>query len=441
MGLVNDKRDIYTTIGAYTAFIEQNQLPKLTDLYPSVNNKKDVIPFLLDTLKIVAGTEALKELMGKTFSELLETVETGMKVGLKKQFTQYNSNLTLSPNFTSGSGIIVNVSDIDPKGKLKISPSSEEGNLLFDNINDNFDSTAYDAILNAGVDTPFAGKNLILNYTALDDTMRIRPQSDQTIGDFFNDYIDDVDFINNNELTTYIIDKLFGTLSKSTNKTSNEILEDLKLDQILDQIKNQDTNPLIIKDVDLFYLENKARQIASGVTYSNLGCGQLESTLAFSGLTSLVSDISGSTDFNYIGNRIEETLDSSISSEHSAVLDKNKTTINDNFFQKFMDSLINEVVKIFISSPQVRMLFSVMSALQNDGTVLLTNILNDMESLLVVIKCIIKDLEKIIAEFIFKLVLTYLTKLITPVIERVIREKIKQYVDTLKSLLPASNLI
>ncbi len=61
MSLADNKRSIFTTIGSYSSLIEEGKRPRQSDLFPSINNKDDIVPFLLDVLKTVAGTEVLKE--------------------------------------------------------------------------------------------------------------------------------------------------------------------------------------------------------------------------------------------------------------------------------------------------------------------------------------------------------------------------------------------
>ena len=92
MSLADNKRNIFTTIGSYTSLMEQGENPLQTDLFPSINNKKDIVPFLLDVMKTVAGTDALKETIGSMFTKLIGDVEPKLKDVLKKQFTQSNAD-------------------------------------------------------------------------------------------------------------------------------------------------------------------------------------------------------------------------------------------------------------------------------------------------------------------------------------------------------------
>ena len=85
MGLIDDKKNVFTTIGAYTSFMERskNQKNDGTNLFPSINNKKDVVPYLLDVLKVVVGSDALKQLTGDLFVKFTDIAEPKIKETLK----------------------------------------------------------------------------------------------------------------------------------------------------------------------------------------------------------------------------------------------------------------------------------------------------------------------------------------------------------------------
>lgn len=185
MSLADDKRNVFTTIGAYTSFMEQKKPPRRGELYPSINNKKDAVPFLLDVLKTIAGSEALKELIGGMFGDLIDDSETKMKTALKKQFILPNSDDQISTDFSTN-GVDIPVKDIDVTGKLKINPYSDSGKMLFDTTTPNFDKVAYDAILNAGTVQTFGGVEI--KYNELTDNFNFKPvDANMRVGEFFSD--------------------------------------------------------------------------------------------------------------------------------------------------------------------------------------------------------------------------------------------------------------
>jgi len=79
MGLIDDKKNVFTTIGAYTSLAEENDLSDLTNIFTSINNKQDIVPFLLDVLKVVVGTTALEQLTGELFTNFADSVEPTLK--------------------------------------------------------------------------------------------------------------------------------------------------------------------------------------------------------------------------------------------------------------------------------------------------------------------------------------------------------------------------
>ena len=284
MSLIDDKRKIFTTIGSYTSFIQQDKLPNLTNIYPSINNKKDIVPYLLDVLKTVAGTEALKELIGKMLTKLIDQSESKIKIALKKQFIQFNADDLLSGSFIN-KGINLKVGDIDIKGKLKIDPISDSGKLIYHNTVDTFDKKVYDTIK---TNTPTTFSNLKLNYIESTDELNIKPLANAKNGDFFIDYIDNTQIINKDEIITNIMDTIYGVFSKKNTKTAGQVLEDLEIQKLLEQVINDNDSFLILpKDYD--ELQNKSNELANGVTYYNMGCGLMEVILPFSELTKLIA--------------------------------------------------------------------------------------------------------------------------------------------------------
>jgi hypothetical protein len=137
MGLRDDKKKIFTTISSYTSMMQSINATDTTNIFPSINNQKDIVPFLLDTMKVILGTDALQQTVGQLFTKFVDKIEPTLKTALKKQVTQFNANDPLPNSFTTG--ISVKVKDIDIAGKLKTNPNSQGGSLLYDTVNLNLD--------------------------------------------------------------------------------------------------------------------------------------------------------------------------------------------------------------------------------------------------------------------------------------------------------------
>ena len=434
MSLSDDKKSVFTTIGAYTSVMQTTSLPDTTNLFPSINNKKDVVPFLLDLLKTVVGTDALQELTGKLFTDFVDTVEPTIKTALKNQFTQINASSNIPNQFAlSGTGFSVSAKKIDVYNKLKIKPESAEGDLLYDKVNVNFDKIAHDAIVNAGTNTNFANV-LYIKYDKITDNFILKATSPTIkIGTWVNNYIDNLVIINKKEFLSNIMNAIYGSISSQTGKSVDEMNKELQVNKAIEQLVDNDDDSFEISPNDYDALLQQAQQLVNGITYYDLGCGLMEANFPLSGLTNLVSQISGSTDAFASGNAIGNTINAS-TVNNSGTTAANKQTIKDGFFQKLIKIIEQTLANAVSTSPQIKALMAIVSAFENAGTPILGEALDDLKKFKVMIKCMINEMMQMLYQFIFNLVVSYLIALLEPIIVKIIKEKINQYVGIIKSL-------
>lgn len=441
MSRADSKRKVFTTISVYTSLNQESKKLRQTDLFSSVNNKPDAIPYLLDVLKVVAGSEALKEAIGGIFTKVVSTAEPKLKTTLKKQFIQSNADQSLDTTTFFTSGVAIPAKSIDTSGKLKVSPASSNGSLLYDTSVPNFDSVAYSAIQNAGTDKGFA--NMSIKYNSATDNFLFKPSGTTTnVGDYFTSYIDKAQIINKKEIVTNVMDNIYGTATKKQKRTVEQVYDELQVEMLLEQVLNEDDS-FEISPENYDELLQKAREMVNGTVNYNMGCGMMPAELSFDDLNNLVTNISGSTDPFAVGNAFEATIDQSTSGNTStaATAAENKQTIKDGFFQKIIKVFTVKLLQAVTTAPQIRVLFGLMSSMQNGGDIQLTATKDDMKKFKIAIKCMAKEIMKIVAEFIFMLAVTYLMILLKPVIKKIIKEKINQYVNIIKSLTPAGKLI
>jgi hypothetical protein len=431
MGLIDDKKSIFTTIGAYTSLNESPDLPDNSNLFPSVSNKKEIIPFLLDILKVVIGSTALQDLTGELLTNLTDKAEPTLKESATKQFIQYNAGQSL-PSYFVNTGISIPIKSFDIFGKLKTDPASETGSLLFDDNTPNFDSQVYSALQSNGGWVTY--NNIQMSYDSSSDSMTFKPTSALgNIGEWFSAFILDTSFINKTEFVTNVLNAIYGTISTNQDKTPEEIFDELQVTQQLEQVSNGDDSFEISQDV-LDQLFNTANQMSEGVVTYDLGCGLVEASLSLDDLSNTVNEIADSTDPFAVGNAMANTVNSSFEGNEE-VGEENSDTIKDGFFSKIIQAIKLEFIKVLVASPQMRVLFAIFSAFTNNGEVQTGDPKEDQESFKTVIKCLIKEILAIINEFIFNLVLTELLAIIKPVITRIIREKIIQYIGVIRSLI------
>jgi hypothetical protein len=432
MGLIDDKKKVFNTVGAYNSMMQTSKMADSTNLFPSINNKKDVVPYLLDVLKVVAGSFAVEQLVGQLFVKFVDTAEPELKKAVKKQTVQYNSGDGLPDDFKRGYEIPVN--QIDTYGKYKTNPDSEGGAMLYDTNTVNFDSSAYQAIKNAGTDTPFG--NLVLNFNSTTNSFKLKPNltvsSNPSVGQWMGEFVDDITVIDKKEFMSGVMDTFYGSITKSQNKTVEQIVEELEINKLLEQLIN-DNDSFEILPEDYNALLRKAQELVNGIVYYDMGCGVMGATLPLSGMSELISSISGSTDPFKISKQIGDTIGTSVLNKETA--DNNKETIKDNFFQKIINFITQKLVQAVCTAPQIRTVLAISSAFQNNGEIKIQSVKESLKSYKIYLKCIIKIAMELINKFIYDYILPFLMSLIAPIVKRVIKEKTNQYIGIMKSLV------
>lgn len=435
MGLLDDKKNVFTTIGSYVSLTQRTatQVDEIYNLYPSINNKKDVVPFLLDTLKTTVGTDALKQTVGELFTKVVDVAETQIKEVLKKQLTQFNAGNAIPPFFQSGgTGIEVPVKDIDIRGKLKTNPASEQGSLLY-GVTENFDSKLYDAISLDG--TPVTIFDMLqATYNSTTDKITLKSvASTPSIGDWMADYVDKAVIIDKKEFLTNVMNAIYGSVTAAQGKSVEQVYQELQISKLIEQLI-EDNDSFEITQDEFDALLQQAQALVDGVVYYDMGCGLMAAELPLSGMTSLIAQISGATDSFAVGNAVEDTIYQSSTDDETTA--ENKETIRDGFFQRIIKLIQQMLAEIATTSPQIRALMAIVDAFEHNGTVTkIGNAVNDMKNFKIFIKCIIREIMKMINEFIFKLVVSYLIALLIPIIQKIIQEKINQYTGIVKSLI------
>lgn len=425
MGLIDQKSGVFTTIGSYTSMMQAGNMPNPTNIFASINNAKDAIPYMLDVLKVVAGSFALQVLVGKLFTSFIDGVEPELKTMLKKQTTQFNADTNLPADLGT-----TPLPTIDPNKEI-IDPKSDAGTLI-NGDGDSFKGKAFYAIQNQ---TPTNYLNMQLTFVegtgGSKGDINIKPAV-ATVGGFMNTFIDNTTIINKKEFMSKTMNSIFGTISKSQGKSVDEIVQDLSIAKMMDQVANDDDS-FEISPEDYNAILTKAQEMANGVVTYDMGCGLMGATLPMSGLTSLIANISGSTDPFYIGNQIAGLATSTALNQETA--NNNSETVKDSFIQKIINYIKQTLILAVTTAPQIRAIMSIMSGLLNNGKALIANLKESFKSFKIFIKCLIKKAMELISKFIFNLVAGFLIALITPVIRKVIKEKINQFVKIMKGLV------
>jgi len=434
MSLSSNKKNIFTTIGAYTSLNQDGKMPDTTNVFPSINNKKDIVPFLLDILKVVVGSDALKQLTGELFTNFIKKIEPKVKTAIKKQVTQHNANDPLP----SGSTNTYNISlkKLDVYGKLKQPTLDVLGNLRNDfDSPESFDNIMINAINNPGVDKTF-GSALTIKYNTADDSVDLTPinSGGTTIGEWLMLFIGSMIIINTKELVANVVDAIYGTISAELKKTPEEKKIELEIDSVIEQLIDDDNDSFIVNPQNFNEISNNSKNISKGVIEYDMGCGLISASLSLDDLDSLVSIVVDSNDPFVVGNAFNKTIDDA-AKDNPSTTNENKQTIRDGFFQRLIKALTLALAKSVSLSPQIRALLAISSAFQNGGIPQIGLPLDDLKKFRIFIKCNIKEILSMLNEFIFNLIVGFLISLINPVLKKLVKEKINQYSAILKTLI------
>lgn len=430
--IVNDKKSIINEISVLSSIGKTAELPDQNFTFPSVNIKNEPIPFMLDLLTACIGSEALQRTTGQIITNFIRNVEPDLKSNIKKQSVTFNSDKQL-PTLFSTTGYEIPTKKIDLFSNLKTDPSSSEGLLLYQNNVNSFDQKAYNAIINPNTDVVFG--NMKMNYNDITDNMTIKPVNPtDTIGTFINDYIDNITIIDEKQFTSQVMEAMYGTISNSTKKPLNSILEEEKVRNLINKIV-EDGNVANITDEELEQIQRIASNKLNSIIPVDVGCSIIDSVLFLTDINSLINATTGNTDPIAIGSAFEKVMNDTFGRIPQQTNPTNKNAIRDGYFKLLIKTITNAIVIALTSTPQIRVLITMVNGFKNNDNVAFpNNISDDINSLRNYINCIGKSAGSLISEFIFNLLKVELLKIIIPVTRLIIKEKLEAFIRIIQSL-------
>lgn len=432
MSNIDDKRGIFTQIGALTSITNNLNLPNQNSSLSSINNSKEIVPFLLDLLVVLVGSEVLKTLVGDLMTSFIDNVEPQLKEELKKQSIDFNSNESL-PLYFIDNGIIIPANDIDLLEKYKSDPSSPTGSLIYNSGIGSLDKKIYEAILNPDTDVIY--NNFKVNYNTISNSFTFKPvNGNTTIGEFTNEYIDNIEIINKRVFTAEVINNIFGTISSNQNKTQKQLIFEEKIDRSLRKLIDEEDNISITPD-ELREIELAAQKKKEGIDTVDLGCGIINNKVTLDSLDDLVLSVALSDDPLTVGNAFVGLVDSGFDSSNQNQVSENDQTIKDGFLKKIINSIVLILVSALITPPQIRILLGLTSAFKNSGIPQLGDPIEDIINRRKLANCLSKTAKSTINEFIFNIIKSQILKLIVPVSKLIVKEKINQYLGVIRSLI------
>lgn len=430
MSFVNDKKSIVNEISVLNSIGKTAELPDLNFTLSSVNTKNEPIPFMLDLLTTMVGSEALQRTMGQVMTKFIRGVEPELKSNLKKQNSTFNSDKQVPAGFASG--YQVPTKKIDLFGKLKTDPSSAEGNLTYQPNPNSFDQKAYNAVANPNTDIVFG--NLKMNYSDATDNFTFKPVNpSETIGTFTNSFIDNMTVIDEHEFTTTVMDSIYGTISKAAKKSKAALLEEEKIKSLINKLTKEDAFASI-SDEELEELQRLAFNKSSGIVPVDVGCSIIDSILNLDDINALITNNVGNIDPVSVGNSYNTAMENSFGRVPAQNNPANKNAIRDGFFKRLIKTIVQTIIEAITSTPQIRVLIAIVKGFKNGNPSFPSNITDDLNSNKNYVNCLGKVAGGLLNEFIFNLLKVELLKIIIPVAKFLVKEKIQAFIRVIQSL-------
>lgn len=435
MSLRDSKKDIINTIGAYTSLANEVELPEGNDVFSSLNENKNPLPFLIDMLKVINGSEGVKNMTGELISGILDDIEEESKNTLITQFIGPNEGDEIPDEFKyDGPGYDIPIKDIDLNGMFKTDPSSDIGGLLYgDNPND-FNQKLYESIVADGTEVEYNG--LVMVYDDVSERINFRSSNNNnTVGSWFSDFIGGVTLFNKKRFIANLLSLVFGNLMSRQDKSIEQIREEKTINQVLDNLVNEEER-YELNDNERIKINNDSINIKNGFIEYNIGCRIKLIPLNQETYEETVNNILDTNNPNTITDSMTTSIESSFANNETENLyNRNKETIHDGFFEMIINFIKFELIKELTTTPQIRTLLSISNTIKNNGIYEFTNPIDDLKKNVTFIKCIIKHISNAINRYIYNFVVDILSRLILPIARQIAREKIMTYINILRSLI------
>ncbi len=465
MGVLDQKQQIFGNIAAARALTEGLPTLSTNSSFPSINNGGDAITFLTDLIKALVGFQELQQTIETIISTNLAEIEREIKIALKAQLKSVVS-CGVNPSLpswikSSGTGIKFTVNQIDFKNLMFVNPTSEAGQLLYNNVGQNllnstdFNTFLYQTIQNNGLTQGWGHQTsgsdiLTFTYVANDVsatdpnntiTAKASPNYDnKTLTDLNNDYIDSVELLNPSNLLTNLIDTIFGSISSTLNKSLTQLGKEAQIATVVNKLTTTTSTDVIDSSYFTFTSDEISAQQASALQIKN---GQslittnapIQASVPFSSVQAMNTSVNSATNSLETRNAVSSSLSSignSLGSLASNPTDANNIKLN------FIQSLIDNITKCIVDtilSPKVVGIFLINFKIINGQSATFSDAIDFMNQNKNLIYNVIKGIGASIIKILLKFALGEIGTLVSAAIAKKALEQANLYVAQLLTLV------
>jgi hypothetical protein len=472
MGIIDQKLAVFGQISALRTLNEDFPKFNLTNSFPSVNNEKDGLAFIIDLLKALVGYEELRDILIDTLTFDMDDIESAIKLAVKKDLKKLvNCGVDPSiPDFLkhqsvslSGTGVDLNLNGIDFTGLMYIDPEGSLGNLFYDDVTNGVNSTDFNTFLYNTVQSDGTQENWGTNTTsnnilslefnsvgAVNNTLNISasqfystPANGKTLTDLNNDYIDSIKLFDSAKLINNIIDTLFGSVTVNLNKTRKQLEQEAKVENIVNSIINTDEDDVI--DDNFFTFTNEEIRFQEEIADNRrkgirkvFTCREVISEVSVDSLTTLQEALSGTT------TKVEEKQ--AYSDAINAMGDESGDNADEqdkyNIKLSFIEGLIKKIMLAIVNallSPKVILLFALNHKIINGLTSSFDGAIDFMKQNKALIRNVINSVRDTIVKILLKQTLIAIKNLAATNAVASLTEKVKSTQAQLLSLVGIPN--
>ena len=460
MSILNDKEKVFGNISALRTLTDDFPQLKINNSFPSINNSADPQQFLIDLILSLTGFEELRDTLVDILSYASETMEDVIKDALKVQLKSLTS-CGVDPSLPSwlqstGSGIQIQVKKIDFFEIFKVDPTTQAGNLMYEDIaattaSTDFNTFLYYVIQAEGVEYSWQG---ILTFEFNQgsnvpyNTLTIKADSaydTRTLTEFNNDFIDSLTLFPSTQLITKLIDGLFGSVSfnLSVNKSESQLEMEEQINTVIDCITNADDD-YVIDDTYFEFSNEQLQDIKEVATNRRNGirqiktCGDVNVDLPIDFLTEIKEQFSAAT-LTGGGFEQHEVIKDGINSMANHVSTYAGDPVDEYSVQlDYLGLMFKSLIRAYVNAilgPKVISIFLLNYKIVHGFGADFTNPIDLLKQNKVLIQRIINIVRDKIITILLQLVLKYITKLIAANQVEALKEKANAQLAILLSLV------
>jgi len=394
-----------------------------------IKNNKDPFLFMVDLLFILAGSDSVNNVITETFLSI-DKIEASFKTKLKDELLSQNGGkISASPIPEKlRSGVKIHINKLDFNKELFTKDDSKDFDLYLD-------SSKKELINLIKVPNKEVVLYKVLKATYDNSTgyFTIKPVDNNiSFKSFVYELIDNIDFIDPKVLFNLTLDKMFNTRKRNKEQIIIEEQIDKSLNKLLVQ-ETEDDSFFEFNTEDLKEIEFKL--VSQDKLYTEIGCGRVGLELTSLNIQAISSGITFPVSKKIISNTIKNTTEVLFKSDgNGSIKENDKQSIRNNFLNKFMITLKNNLIRGFVASPQLNLIHTISQAFSEDIDTTFDP-LDDIKKRKGLIKCVMKEIINALLTKIYKLLKKEILILVNAVALIYATEAIDKYRKILMSLI------